>query len=531
MNRFSRKLSILAVGFAMGVAVPSYLVRAADEENKVVQKADVPAAVQQAIQARIPAGADVTEYVRRGNGANQTFAAHFKQPGQKGQQKIFVSSSGQFLLGPVPGDEKVTQAQLEQAMATAARPGVAAPAVTPAPVAGSMTPDQARAEITRLQTRENELATDIDRANVEISRQDQQMRDIQAKGGANANAQIDQIRAQQQELGRKRDAAQTELAQNEQRQREVAAAAGIPLPSNPQLANARLPAAGAAANANGLYDRDRDDQAAANPRFSRVTADQVPPAARQALEKYTRDQRDVEYRRDEENGKVFYTAHYVTNDGNRHWLTVAENGTTRIGPKISAYQTGQGTDLARTAAGREPAPIAGAPADAGYRTIPQNDVPKAVVQGATRLAEGQGGHDWQWLRSERGGQTYYSVIYTDKNNRRLEARMDEKGNVIEQPHAAREQPAGGAAVPAAGNTPGHEKPVGNTPRAISQNEVPKAVVQTVTREANNQGGHNWEYFRVGNDDYMVRYTTKDNKQMETRIDNSGKVLEAPHAVK
>src|SRR4051812_16482593 len=162
MNRFSGKLSVLAIGLAMGVAVPSLPARAADEDtgNKVVQKADVPAAVRDAIQARIPAGAEVTEYVRRGTGANQTYAAHFKQQGQKGQQKVFVSSSGQFLLGPVPGDEKVTQAQLDRAAATAGAPA-AAPAAAPL-ARGSMTPEQARAEVRQLQDRENVLTTDLD---------------------------------------------------------------------------------------------------------------------------------------------------------------------------------------------------------------------------------------------------------------------------------------------------------------------------------------------------------------------------------
>jgi hypothetical protein len=101
--------------------------------------------------------------------------------------------------------------------------------------------------------------------------------------------------------------------------------------------------------------------------------------------------------------------------------------------------------------------------------------------------------------------------------------------VIEQPHAAREQPAVGREPTPA---PGRETPAaGNTPRSIERRDVPNAVITTVTREANNQGGHDWQYFRVGQDDYLVRYTTKDNKQMETRIDNSGKVVEAPHSVR
>jgi hypothetical protein len=102
--------------------------------------------------------------------------------------------------------------------------------------------------------------------------------------------------------------------------------------------------------------------------------------------------------------------------------------------------------------------------------------------------------------------------------------------VIEQPHAARDQPAAGREpAPAAG----HDTPAasGSALKSIDQRDVPKAVIQTVTREANNQGGHDWQYFRAGQDDYVVRYTTKDNKKMETRIDNSGKVVDAPHAVK
>jgi hypothetical protein len=106
--------------------------------------------------------------------------------------------------------------------------------------------------------------------------------------------------------------------------------------------------------------------------------------------------------------------------------------------------------------------------------------------------------------------------------------------VIEQPHAAREQPAAGRDREPA-PAPGRDTPAAdrdrNALKSVDQRDVPKAVISTVLREANNQGGHDWQYFRAGQDDYVVRYTTKDNKKMETRIDNSGKVVEAPRAVR
>ena len=66
----------------------------------------------------------------------------------------------------------------------------------------------------------------------------------------------------------------------------------------------------------------------------KLTARDVPAAVIAAFKTAYPNATIRGYAREKENGKVYYTAHYVTNDGNRHWLTVNENGTTRIG---SAY--------------------------------------------------------------------------------------------------------------------------------------------------------------------------------------------------
>jgi len=545
MVRWNRRLSIVAIGLALGVAAPMVPARAAGAPaGQKVRRDALPAAVDQTFQQRLPPGAEVTEFLRRGPAGNEVYVAHYKNKGGGGEHKIFVGSAGQFLLGPLPLDQKVTEAELDRAIAAsgAVQPGLA-PAVqpaigAPAPAAGTVTPEQARVEIQRQDVEENRQQVELDRLNTEIGRLDQRIRDAEARarrGDRNAAAERDQYVTKQRELIADRDRRNVEITRIEQRKRDVAAAAGIAY-TEPQVAAARLPenpaeietasgqapqvilvqqrdvpqavlqafdrqtrgmsdveyrretqggqvsylahwvtpdnrrywmqadqnggiirepmlsihqpraraggaglAAGnvpAAGAAGQLYDQDRDD-AARDARFSRVGGDQVPPAVRDSLEKYTRGQRDVEYRRDVEGSKVYYTAHYVTNDGNRHWVTVNENGTVRAGPKISQYQGAGGE--ARPAAAREPAPVAHEPAPVG----------RAPAQNA------------------------------------------------------------------------------NTLTPVDSKNVPKPVVTTVLREANNQGGHDWEYFRVGQNDYVVRYMTKDNKRMETRIDASGKVVEAP----
>src|SRR5690349_11897362 len=199
MSRWNKKLPILVIGLALGAGASAVPARAAEGGGgEKVRRDAVPAAVQQAFQQRLPPGADVTEYIRRGPAGNEVYVAHYKNKGG-GEHKIFVSSTGQFLLGPVPLDQKVTEAELDRAIAAAGavQPGLA-PAAQPAigaPAAGTVTPEQARVEIQRQDVEEQRQLTQLDRVNVEIGRLDQRIRDAEARarrGDRNAAAERDQ---------------------------------------------------------------------------------------------------------------------------------------------------------------------------------------------------------------------------------------------------------------------------------------------------------------------------------------------------
>lgn len=455
MKQWNRKLTFWTLGLAIGAALPVLPASAADEPKiEKIARDKVPAPVMQTFQQRLPAGADVTEYIRQERGNKHIYVVRYKQPGAKGNQKMLASSEGQFLLGPLPGDEAVSDAELNRAIAAAAaipvtpiNPVTPVPPVTPIPsplppvASASLTPEQARAEIDRLEAQQNALRVDIQRADVEVQREQQRIADLDGRvraGDAAAAAQRQQLITEENRLLVDRGQRSAEIDRIEQRQRELAVVAGLPVDEQARLASATddrdtsdkdvhytritekdVPAEalrglqrytkgnhdfwyrrelidnklsysvhylspenkrywvsvlpngqprteprlsiyqpGKAAPvgappsrenrpgapvppvaAEQLFDRDRADNAA-GAKFAKVSADQVPPAARTALEKLTKGQDDVQYRRDTDGTKVYYTAHYVTpKDGNRHWLTVNENGSTVTGPKLSAYQS------------------------------------------------------------------------------------------------------------------------------------------------------------------------------------------------
>src|SRR5215213_517832 len=71
-----------------------------------------------------------------------------------------------------------------------------------------------------------------------------------------------------------------------------------------------------------------------------------------------------------------------------------------------------------------------------YKDVARDDVPRAVREEADDLA--RDARDVKFQRQQRDGKTFYSVHYT-RDGRRMEARIDEQGKVVDGPHEARDQ--------------------------------------------------------------------------------------------
>jgi len=166
-----------------------------------------------------------------------------------------------------------------------------------------------------------------------------------------------------------------------------------------------------------------------------VGRDQVPPAVLRELDRHTRGNRDVEYRRETQGDRVSYSAFYLNPQNQRYWVSVNENGSIKSEPRLSVTQPD--ANEARTAAGREPArePARTADEPVKYSRIGLNDIPAAARDDVNRATSG--GHDTQYLRSVRDGKTYYSAIWTTRDNKKMEARFDENGRMVDGPHAAK----------------------------------------------------------------------------------------------
>src|SRR5688572_28538331 len=63
---------------------------------------------------------------------------------------------------------------------------------------------------------------------------------------------------------------------------------------------------------------------------------EVPKEVRQTMDKYTKNNRDLVYQRQERpNEGTFYSVHYTTEDRKRMFVRVAEDGKLALGPEVS----------------------------------------------------------------------------------------------------------------------------------------------------------------------------------------------------
>lgn len=421
-----RKLSTaLMLSLAIGVAAPSAWA-AADhpDETKQVAADQIPAAVQQTLQRAMPAGSTPTEYHRQTWGKEMVYAVDFTTPsGQK--LKAHIRADGTLFEGP--GLNKgITLAPV--AAAPAATPAVAAPIPAGTPNAQQLA--QQRAQLVQ---QEAQLQQQIATLNAQIQNDEQRYTQIKSIPAQAAEAQ--RLVQDRQAAVTQRDADQAQLTQIGQQIAQV----------NQQLAAMNGTAVPAAAGIPGSYTQEpAPGQEAGQWHYQGIDKSGVPAAAYQAMEHQLNSPgvSDVHYRKDTKGDQTAYTVHWLDN-GKRYFMTVSPAGQVETQPRLSTYQQNAGgaapvntntkTNTNNTGSNNKNGGVT-------YTTINEKDV-NPVARSAIDTAFGnkdlKGSTNKVWQKSVRDGKTYYSVHFTH-DGKRMEARWDENGKLVEGPSPARE---------------------------------------------------------------------------------------------
>lgn len=150
-----------------------------------------------------------------------------------------------------------------------------------------------------------------------------------------------------------------------------------------------------------------------------IGGDAMPPAVRQAFDKYTQGAADHIFQRFDLKGRTLYTAHYTTPEGVRNFVALDDRGQAAVEPRESRWQRGgKGTRFEVVGVDALPAEI-------------RKAVDKAAPRGAEHLFV---------VRTAEGGEKSYLVQFTNPRGRRMEMTVNAQGKVTEEPDAAREQP-------------------------------------------------------------------------------------------
>jgi hypothetical protein len=160
-----------------------------------------------------------------------------------------------------------------------------------------------------------------------------------------------------------------------------------------------------------------------------------------------------------------------------------------------------------------------------YKDVVRDDMPKDVRHAADDQTKGA--KDVSYQRQIRDGKTFYGVQYT-KDGKRYEVRLDEKGKVVDGPHAARDQDKSGTGSSKSGDKDGDVEYHRISERDVAR-EIPKPALDELTRHVP-KDAHDLIYqrqIRDGQRFYSVHYTTKDNKEMFVRVEDNGKLAVGP----
>lgn len=176
---------------------------------------------------------------------------------------------------------------------------------------------------------------------------------------------------------------------------------------------------------------------------------------------------------------------------------------------------------------------ASASAAADYKDIKRDDMPRDTRHAADDLTKD--GKDVRYQRRTENGKTAYSLHWTSKDGKAMEARLDETGKVVDGPQAAGHPSKSSSKSDDANNDAkqGDTKADADVQyHGISnkdvRRDVPAEVLKTTdpfTKDAKNTFYQ--RQVRDGKTYYSVNYTTKDDKSMFVRVDDKGKLVLGP----
>jgi len=183
---------------------------------------------------------------------------------------------------------------------------------------------------------------------------------------------------------------------------EVAGTTPRTAPLTPQDADAELAAAGVASA------------------HQVVSATDLPAGVRQAVEQQTQSGSQHLFQRHTQEGRVLYTVHYATADGDYNVVVLDERGQVLVQPRASQWLEGK--------------------RGVKFEVVSAADLPAEVRQTVERQAQGASEHLFVRRIRPDGGEPTYLVQFTNAKGRRMQMEVNANGKVRDEVSAARENP-------------------------------------------------------------------------------------------
>lgn len=149
--------------------------------------------------------------------------------------------------------------------------------------------------------------------------------------------------------------------------------------------------------------------------------------------------------------------------------------------------------------------------DTGSSHIDPTLVPVAIFDALDRISASLGAGNFEYKRI---GINDYLIFFTTADGKRFRVRFDKSGQVVSGPAQISERPA--FEFPGVGD--------------VKWETVPAAVFETLLKPDGVAKSRDFEYRRVGFDDFEILYTTPEGVRMRVRIDKSGDIVGGPEPV-
>jgi len=277
-------------------------------------------------------------------------------------------------------------------------------------------------------------------------------------------------------------------------------------------------------------DRDvREEAADKGVKVRTVSERDLPDAVRRTARRFTQDGKDLLYREQIRDGKTFYAARFTTEEGERMWVRIAENGEVAEGPEINiGRDIGLNVATARNDRDRgrdrdrdrdrmrdrdrdrdDRETVARRDGQMRTEQLNSSDLPADVLR--TVEQETAGGTEHRIIReTSRDGEVSYFVQY-QRDGRQAHVRVDERGRVLAKGDGA------------ADLTPSPTEQARQ--EELNSSQLPAEVRQTIQQEAPGATEHRFirETNAAGQVSYFVEYTLN-GQRANLRVDERGKVL-------